>query len=66
MCVVGVCVSGGSRSLLKLSQAGRCWEAGKYWERCRRWFGAGGCSQEKITVVSGALYFGENNGISAA
>ena len=28
----GVC-PWGSRSLLKLSQVGRCWQAGKYWER---------------------------------
>lgn len=50
--------------LLKLSQPGRFWNVGKCWERCRRWSGAGGCSQEKITVVSGALYFVEKIGIS--
>ena len=47
-CVPGVCVAR-SRSLLKLSQAGKCWNVGKYWERCRRRSGVGGCSQEKIT-----------------
>lgn len=35
-CVVcpggGVCA--GSRGLLKFSQVGRCWQAGKYWKRC--------------------------------
>ena len=34
--------------------------------RCRRRVGAGGSSAERITAVSGALYFAENNGISAA
>ena len=29
-----VCVPGGSRSLLKLSQAGKCWDVGRSWERC--------------------------------
>ena len=64
--VLVVCVPGGSRGLLKLSQAGRSWQAGKYWERCRRRSGVGGCSLLRITAVSGALYFGENNGTSAA
>ena len=46
----GVCVSGGSRRLLKLSQhgsywqAGSSWQAGKYWERY--W----------------GIFFAENNG----
>ena len=32
MCPGGVCVPGGSRSLLKFSQPGRCWDVGRYWE----------------------------------
>ena len=73
MCVlVLVCVfPAGSRGLLKLSQPGRCWkpgkcwQAGRSWERCRRRSGVGGSSLLRITAVSGALYFAENNGISA-
>ena len=34
MCVLsGWCVPGGSRGLLKLSQHGSCWQAGKSWKR---------------------------------
>ena len=69
----------GSRSLLKFSQLAsvgklastgsgvcRCAAgAGRLAVRCRRQSGVGGSSQEKITVVSGALYSVENNGISA-
>ena len=61
--VVAACVSMGSKGLLKLSQPGRCWQAGKYWERCRRQSGTGGYSLPRITAVSGALYSVENNGI---
>ena len=64
MCESGRCVSGGSRSLLKLSHPGRCWQAGKSWERCRRRVGAGGSSAERITAVSVALYFCENNALA--
>ena len=65
-CVLsGRCVPGGSSGLLKLSQPGSYWQAGKYWERCRRRSGAGGSSLLRITAVSVALYFCENNGISA-
>ena len=63
--VVGVCVPGGSRSLLKLSQSGSCWDVGRRWERCRRRSGTGGYSLLRITAVSVALYFCENNGTSA-
>ena len=56
----------GSRSLLKFSQAGRNWQAGKYWERCRRQSGTGGSSPLRISAVSVALYFCENNGRTAA
>ena len=62
----GRCVPGGSSGLLKLSQVGRCWQAGKCWERCRRRSGAGGYSLLRISAVSVALYFCENNGTSAA
>lgn len=31
-CVCPACVCAGSRGLLKLSQAGRCWLAGRNWE----------------------------------
>ena len=48
--VSGRCVPAGRRSLLKLSQPGRNWQAGKCWERCRRWSGTGGCSQLRITA----------------
>ena len=48
--VVGVCVPGGSRSLLKLSQVGRCWDVGKYWERCWRRGGVGGSSFPRISA----------------
>ena len=51
VCVPGVCVPGGSRSLLKLSQVGSCWEHGRNWERCRRRSGVGGCSDVRITAV---------------
>ena len=51
--------------MLKLSQAGRCWEHGSYWERCRRRSGVGGSSHKKITAVSVALYFCEKNGRTA-
>ena len=65
------CVLGGKQWLVKTFtagkywQAGRCWQAGKYWERCRRRSGTGGYVFPRITAVSGALYFCENNGISA-
>ena len=72
MCVLSACVfSAGAWSLLKLSQPGsywkpgRCRQAGRRWKRCRRRSGAGGYSFPRITAVSGALYFCENNGISA-
>ena len=62
----------GSRSLLKLSQAGkcwlagRCWQAGKCWERCRRWSGVGGCSHKRITGTLPwyrGIFCRKNNGI---
>lgn len=42
----------GSRSLLKLSQPGRWWQAGKCCERCQRRSGTGGSSHKRITVWS--------------
>ena len=64
LCVPGgVCVAG-SRGLLKLSQPGRSWQAWKILASLVP--GAGGYVFERITAVSGALYFVENNGISAA
>ena len=65
VCVVRLLFPVGSRGLLKLSQHGRSWQAGKCWERCRRWSGTGGCSLLRISAVSVTLYFCENNGISA-
>ena len=50
VCVFPACVAG-SRSLLKLSQPGSCWEHGRNWERCRRRSGVGGCSDVRITAV---------------
>ena len=53
-CVVRlVCVPGGSRSLLKLSQPGSYWQAGKYWEvpEAERYWG---------------FFFSENIGRTAA
>ena len=49
--VSGRCVSGGSRSLLKLSQPGRSWQAGKYWERC-----LGLCFSENIGRTAMATF----------
>lgn len=50
LCVFPACVSGSLVSLLKLSQHGKCWLAGKCWELA----GAGG------------ICFWENNGSTAA
>ena len=47
-CVVGVCVAG-SRGLLKLSQVGRSWQAGKSWMVSEA--GAGGYVFPRITVL---------------
>ena len=64
-CVPWWCVSlAGSGGLLKLSQAGKYWQAWKILASLVP--GAGGYVFERITAVSGALYFVENNGISAA
>ena len=49
LCVLVVCVPGGSRCLLKLSQDGRNWQVGRRWERCRRQSGIGGYSHKRIT-----------------
>ena len=64
VCLVVVCVCR-KQGFVKTFTAGSCWKPGKYWERCRRRSGVGGCSLLRITAVSGALYFCENNGISA-
>lgn len=52
LCVCPACVfPAGSRGLLKLSQLGKSWNVGKYWERYRRQSGTGGCSHKRITGV---------------
>ena len=66
VCAWWWCVCAGSRGLLKLLQVGRCWQAGKYWERCRRQSGTGGCSQQRITAGLRwyrGMFWRKNNGI---
>ena len=58
LCVCSRRVCGGEQELVKTFTA---WQKLASLENTGS--GAGGCSQEKITVVSGALYFGENNGL---
>ena len=51
LCVLsGRCVCAGSRGLLKLSQPGSYWQAGKYWERY--W---GLCFSENIGRTAAAI-----------
>ena len=69
--VVAVCVSGGSRSLLKLSQAGKSWRVGRCWTVWKDWAlswweknGAGGYPRQRISAALRLVQGGLPHGVA--